>query len=207
MASDQEITLGKPITHENPTRDAIHIAIYPAVAAHPLIPGQCVSFWAKDNFELMGIVDYDDIDNPPVGIVDPFLEGKIKKGTRFWVFLFPNTITALRHVWTHPRFTEQSQAVRVGDAMQHAVNRLEDLKNQSMDWIANFAGKMDITATSLMLAADQYVADGDYTRMDSEKYKDVWKAFPEFWKHYEIIRGPLNWDKADYVDVPFTCSC
>jgi hypothetical protein len=206
MASDQEITLGKPITHENPTRDAIHIAIYPAVAAHSLIPGQCVSFWAKDNLELMGIVDYDDIDNPPVGIVDPFLSGKIKKGTRFWVFLFPNTITALRHVWTHPRFTEQSQTVRE-QLKTPPTEDLEALKKRAVMWIENFAEKMSITLVDLMSAADDYVRDGEYTRMDSEKYKDVWKEFPEFWKHYEVLRGPLNWDKTTYVDAPFTCCC
>jgi hypothetical protein len=41
----------------------------------------------------------------PVGIVDPFRVGLMQPGTVFWLCLFPESITGMRHVWTHPAFT------------------------------------------------------------------------------------------------------
>ncbi len=86
--------LGQP-PGENDRRDAIHIAIAPVVAGGDLLPGQHVGLLPDGRF---GVVDQ------PIGIVDPFRTGTILEGERFWLCLYPYTITSLRHVWTHPTF-------------------------------------------------------------------------------------------------------
>ncbi|MFO0822607.1 MAG: hypothetical protein U0792_05710 [Gemmataceae bacterium] len=44
----------------------------------------------------------------PVGIVDPFLREAVRPGQRFWLFMYPNTVTTLRHEWTHPAYATTS---------------------------------------------------------------------------------------------------
>ncbi len=90
--------LGQLIADGDLRRDAIHIAVAPVTAAVDLQPGQHVGFFMQDNLELVMPC----IGN--IGIVDPFLAGPVPAGARFWLFLYPGTITGLRHFWTHPAF-------------------------------------------------------------------------------------------------------
>lgn len=80
-------------------RDAIHIAIAPVIASVRLMPAEKVSV---DGFP-EGFTD-----NPMVGIVDPFLSEDVLSGQTFYLFLFPQTVTSLRHEWTHPEFKTTS---------------------------------------------------------------------------------------------------
>jgi hypothetical protein len=75
-------------------RDAIHVAVAPVEAAEDLLPGQHVGL-------VSGLASSA---SAPIGVVDPFLKAPVLKGQRFWLFLYPNTVTSLRHVWTHPAF-------------------------------------------------------------------------------------------------------
>lgn len=95
--SEPARTIGQLID-ETAQRDAIHIAIAPVIAACLLQPGQRVGFVEKGNCELVGV------GGASVGIIDPFLTKYVETGERCWLFLFPNTVTSLRHEWTHPLF-------------------------------------------------------------------------------------------------------
>jgi hypothetical protein len=97
---------GRIIEDGERRRDAIHIALAPVTAAQRLTPGEHVGLIEAGNVELVGPCD----DN--IGIVDPFLVEDVEPGQRFWLFLYPNTITGLRHVWTHPAFAAANAAIR-----------------------------------------------------------------------------------------------
>lgn len=99
--NDTQSLIGK-ILYEPQERDAIHIAVAPTRAAHDLLPGQHVN--AKG--EAL---------SPLVGIVDPFLgRTTVHEGQTFWLFLYPNTITNLRHDWVHPAFAPRSKGEDMG---------------------------------------------------------------------------------------------
>lgn len=75
-------------------RDAIHVAVAPVEAGEDLQPGQHVGVVAGKATTSVAAI----------GVVDPFLTEPVRAGQRFWLFLYPNTVTSLRHVWTHPAF-------------------------------------------------------------------------------------------------------
>jgi hypothetical protein len=76
-------------------RDAIHVALAPVEAVGNLFPGQHVG--VRDGKASSAYA-------PLVGIVDPFLPADVLPGQWFMLFLYPNTVTSLRHEWTHPAF-------------------------------------------------------------------------------------------------------
>lgn len=99
------VVLGRPIT--GPAgRDAVHVAVAPMTAGHVLWPGNDVGLGADGRVYLAR----DGVE--PIGIVDPFLREQVQEGQRFWLCLYPNTITGLRHVWTHPAFATKVPVVK-----------------------------------------------------------------------------------------------
>lgn len=102
----EPVQVGKLITDGDRRRDAIHVAIAPVVCGDDeLAPGEDIAFEYGQTEVVTSLYTGDE---KPIGIVDPFLSEGPKKGERFYIFLYPNTVTSLRHVWTHPAFRIQA---------------------------------------------------------------------------------------------------
>lgn len=94
-------TLGY-IHQQEEGRDAIHLGVEQVTAGQKLKAGDHIGF-GED-----GLV-YKTNKVTKVGIVDPFLNGDLHEGQKFWLVVYPRKITSLRHVWTHPDFPEKEQ--------------------------------------------------------------------------------------------------
>lgn len=188
VATDALETLGT-IINESAGRDAIHLAVEPVVAAHQLRPGDDVGFVEG------GVGSCDN----PVGIVDPFLRGTVKKGQRFWLVVYPRQITSLRHVWTHPAFGEPIAPIP------------DDRKKRSEEWLRNFVATADCPSYDTIIAVAMNGAAGEgYNRSYIEE--DYFHSGgsdahgeipPEFWDHVENIIGKKMTNRPTF----FSCSC
>ncbi len=181
----KETTLGA-LLDETAERDAIHIAVAPVVAAVPLAPGQHVGFIGDDH-ERVGPSDKN------IGIVDPFLLTVVQAGQRCFLLLYPQTITSLRHQWTHPAFEQRISQV--------------DHKNISVLWLTAFAENMGdgMNYYDLMDAAERWVRYEDHTvQHGSEGWRSSHPDLAEFWHHYEIVTGKRPKDAERWF---FCCTC
>jgi hypothetical protein len=134
---------------------------------------------------------------PYLGIVDPFLTAKVKPGERFWLVLYPNTITSLRHVWDHPAFAEEGSPKEL------------DRKAKSEKWMQNWAivhmsedyygdGGRRLGAKS---AFDFAIEAGHSHHLGPyESARDHIDA--TWWNHWETITGQRG-DRDEY----FSCAC
>jgi len=100
---------GQLIHDNNRLRDAVHIAVIPVTATESLKPGEHIGLVHDDN-EHVGR------SGANIGIVDPFLVEEVEPGQRFYLFLYPNTVTGMRHAWSHPAFRALPKTTKDGQA-------------------------------------------------------------------------------------------
>jgi hypothetical protein len=192
---------GKLVPDDFPTdRDAIHIATVAVIAHEDLVPGTHVGFPTKEA-DVMGASEI-----APVGIVDPFLTTTVKKGERFWVFLYPGTVTSLRHNWTHPAFDVRSQLIRAMEETP-AKRRMKEFAAQ----LNSDAGEDDgyggtyepVTFEELISRATAHVQSGDYWS-EGGRFEGQ-SLYDEFWDDFEQLTGIKVKDDDRYSF--FSCSC
>ncbi len=177
-------------------RDAIHVAIAPVVVAEAAGPGAHVGMTATGEASVLAL--------PLVGIIDPYLKGGVKSGERCYLFLYPNTVTSLRHEWTHPAFERGSEA-KCNDRLREESRPSEAASAEA--WITQFAENFDMSMTELIQHAEKCLTQewGFITQYDSDSWRDDWyEGEEEFWKRYAIVTGkPIPNEKP----TVFSCSC
>lgn len=191
---DTQSLIGKKIT-EDYEKDAIHIAVLPAIAGERLSPGQHVGI-GKDGFSFG---DYKC--GKFLGVVDPFLKEVLEPGDRFWMFMYPNTITGLRHVWTHP------------DVLDGASPKD---RAASEKWIRDYIDASDCPDYDTLVSAligeyvppAEYDIDSAYITVDNEYLhfngRDAHGDInPELFYHVEVVTGRKCVARPKY----FSCSC
>lgn len=185
MSDHQNLGIGQIITDPDLKKDAIHVAIAPCIAGEKLQPGDHVG-WLDNG--LIGET------NKPFGIVDPYLRGPAKYGERVWVFLYPKTITNLRHDWDHPAFKPE------------AIKEIKEAPklSASQQWMMRYAeNELEITYQDLMGATFDYLTTGEYL-YDGPRFEGY--ELPDgFWDHYEKITGTKVPKDKRYSF--FACSC
>lgn len=196
--NDTQKLIGKTLP-EGVDRDAIHIAVLPVTLsgdAHNRYyePGCPVRFVQGSRTHVERALDPVYPDKARIGILDPFLTDAQLPGTRVFVFLYPNTVTSLKHAWTHP-----------------LVDTTEAQKAASEAWLQGFAGRWRMNYDDLLEAATDRTAGqwSNYvTAMDRDlhSFEELEEDGPLFWEHLEKFTGE-RFDDAHRGKVGWSCSC
>lgn len=179
-------TIGTILT-EPAQRDAIHVAVMPAVAEMKLKPGQEVRM--LDKVRAVGKTEWDEEEGRsfrPHGIVDPFLKTNVQPGQRFWLFLFPGTISSLKHDWRHPDIDADER--------------------DSEKWLRGFADRWQFNYDEMVneaLSGDGIiVAHG----VDLHEKTELGSDESLFWHHLGII-FQMDFNDEHRSKTAWSCSC
>jgi len=181
-------------------RDAIHLAVEPSIAGEVLYPGQHIGYLTEG--PQAGMASTKAVTK--VGIVDPFLVGPVYPGNRFWLVVYPRTITSLRHVWEHPNFPPASpiKLVEVEVAPTPTTKEVSTAwmqkwanKHMSADYYGDEGTVGPEAAYNYAISAGHDLSVGPYESA-AEQIDDEW------WDHWENITGETG-QRGEY----FRCSC
>lgn len=177
-----EVHLGRLIEDGDQLRDAVHIAVAPMTAGEDLEPGDHVCVLHGD----MGVAWSISPTMGAIGVVDPYLKATVRAGERFWLFLMPNTITSLRHEWTHPDFEPRAA---------------DDVRALSWEWLRDHEDIYRFVAEDLVEAV---AANEDFCFGDDDG--PSWARTATFWHHMEILTG-RRFDAEHRDNTYFRCAC
>lgn len=194
MSDTKHPKLGEILTTTE-ERDAIHIAIAPVIAGVELKPGEHIGFAPESKM----IVITTGLLVKHIGIVDPYLTKPVKKGEQFYIFLYPRTVTSLKHVWTHPDFEVISNT-------QERDKQNTEKTDVAYQWLTNFATDVvHMSLNSLLNAADEFQKTGDYQCLSFDTPDECHneETMILFWQHYETLTN----NKPKTVEGFFRCAC
>lgn len=209
---DAVATMGGLLPDDAWGRDAVHVAVFSAFSSDTLYSGERVAIVNEEGGKDMRVSR----NGTSVGIVDPFLSDYVEPGQRFWVYLYPRTITGLSHRWSHPAFEPQTETP--------SVYVTPATKLESEEWLRKFCWGADCPGYEILLDISNKIADGKTEEWaDSGEWKDYYgwsyndeylhfggrdahaEIPAEFWTHMENVIGRqiFKGSKPTY----FSCSC
>jgi hypothetical protein len=199
VATDALATLGT-IIDDKQKRDAIHLAVEPVIAGTTLRPGQRVKV-------VNGVAWPEELEGD-LGIVDPFIEGFVGSGQRFWFIMYPRMVHSLRHVWTHPAFPDEIGTPAPAPEPSKAVSEawLRDYADRVNPYLAiggysNKHDDKDMAYKTLM--SDIRRGELTYHGIDMHSQGDLIDA-DNLQYHASVVLGrQVKWDEFEY----FSCTC
>lgn len=188
---DAVATMGNILPDDAGGRDAVHVAVFSAVSKQSLSPCEFLTVVAhlpNGDTEVWAGRD------GAIAIVDPFLAESVRPGQRFWAYLYPRTITALAHRWSHPAFEDTDTTYTNPAAQLRSREWMQDWLDQT--------GQCSIEAVMTALNRHDFEAGRDWLAISGE---DAHGDIPtEFWDHAEVLLGrKIKGPKPTY----FSCSC
>lgn len=181
--------IGKPLEGDA-ERDAIHVAVFPAVAGTTLHAGMSV--------KLESGVAIPTRDEPRIGIVDPFLRQPIYEGERCYIFMNPGSITSLRHEWTHPLVT--TVPIQPKDNKKEAERYLREFADK---WRLNYS---ELISTASSIEGDGWNAYVTADGVDLHSPEDLGEDHDLFWHNLEILTEK-KFDTEYRAKMGWSCSC
>jgi hypothetical protein len=191
-------SIGRLLKDGEGERDCVHVAIMPAIAAEDMSRGAEVGlvYGTKNQIshkhkvyglKSIGIVD------PYFGLVNsenPGYTNLIRKGQRCWVFLFPGSITGLRHQWILP-----------------AIDEVQSASNEHEEWLRQFADKWNFDYDRMIEECQS--EEGYVTAMGIDLHSAS-ELDPgdeaKFWMHVSALTGKV-FDKSHRQNFGWSCSC
>lgn len=186
-------------------RDAIHIAVAPVTAEEELFPGNPCGVRTDDPAIADG-------DATPVGIVDPFLQTPVRPGQKFWLFLYPNTVTGMRHQWLHETFDKfpEPEAAAEPPGPPRLLDRRREKLSQfdtSQDWLENFASEVGWSYEEVLDIAAEALKGGDPFVGDDNMQDTFMDNKMDLLFHASIMLGKGRPDKETIRASYFRCAC
>jgi hypothetical protein len=191
MSDQSKLGLGQiiptgPFTQKQ-QRDAIHVAVAPVVAAHRISPGMHLGIDRNGEATNRTIKS--------VGVADPYLKQTVLKGETFWLFLYPGSITSLRHDWTHPAFEPETKESFLAERSSSELwMRQWAMENMTKDYYGDGTITEDM-AYAAAIDAGHRMSVGPHEDA-RDHIDDTW------WNHWEIITG-----ERGKRDEYFSCAC
>lgn len=169
-------------------KDAVHIAVAAVEANQNLEPGDHVGLLADGKAANI---------TKSIGIVDPFLKQAVRRGDKFWLYLYPGSITSLEHKWTHPAFTEIEE---VKSKISLSTSEIWMRKWASEHMSYDYYGDGNLTEDASYrkaIDAGHNMSVGPYESA-RDYIDDVW------WGNWEIITGCKRPAEGERY---FSCGC